>query len=160
MHGLIFETSIWLLAGSTRYLCWIREIDEKTTRSPTRQRSEKSQTLGFNPYHFTCFFEEQVPTNKKVATYERSPLRKRKAHILSFFGFLNLHSRNHDLDESVVEKVNVFALRHHGEARYSIKTGFQNGLLRCKLRKEKQMWLHLSFAYLQQDKNTMYTLIR
>ena len=27
MHGLIFETSIWLLAGSTRYLLLIREQD-------------------------------------------------------------------------------------------------------------------------------------
>ena len=43
MHGLIFETSIWLLAGSTRFVkyCWAQEwhVDDMALKSSSSRRA-------------------------------------------------------------------------------------------------------------------------
>ena len=40
MHGLIFETSIWLLAGSTRFVCRQRTEVHSTKRTEMNQSSK------------------------------------------------------------------------------------------------------------------------
>ena len=48
MHGLIFETSIWLLAGSTRYLSFKKEPPSKISSPPTRDYSPRRRGKKIN----------------------------------------------------------------------------------------------------------------
>ena len=59
MHGLIFETSIWLLAGSTRYQlrqCLCKDALHHTTCVSTHMQ-DKRPTHSFNvyPHHISTF---------------------------------------------------------------------------------------------------------
>ena len=53
MHGLIFETSIWLLAGSTRYLYDIRGWEARTARPalPSLSSTPLVDTVSLNRTH-------------------------------------------------------------------------------------------------------------
>lgn len=70
---------------------------------------------------------------------------------LGFFGFLNLHSKNHDLDES-----KQLAFSPKAKRKQAFRTGFYD--VNCE--KEKHTEASHLFAYLQQGKNNMNTLIR
>ena len=106
MHGLIFATSIWLLAGSTRY-SFITALDvnvQSRQLSPLKSGSKKTPSfLHASSLSFAIDFSitHQIPTPSyskqgkaegKGTTESKSPMTERQLATDSPFGWLNRQS--------------------------------------------------------------------
>ena len=75
MHGLIFETSIWLLAGSTRYLTGSSESEDRDSLDPEAVSRQKVRKLLRRP-----------PQSQETFTSETEPCAFHNFHTVQFVG--------------------------------------------------------------------------
>ncbi len=81
MHGLIFETSIWLLAGSTRYLASRLRRNSRTKQEATPEtRVQSVRRRIFSDFSTNSSKAVRQPTTLPVRQfcYQRSVKRERK----------------------------------------------------------------------------------
>jgi hypothetical protein len=112
-------------------------------------RKETNQIHNSRRIQISCFLRTKDAT--RCCGVNR-PTIARSLSTLSFFSFLNLCSRNRDLDENDAQ----------GTQQRLEPAGFQNGFLRSKLQQRRKTPRQGSrlVAYLRQDKKHMDTFIR
>jgi hypothetical protein len=67
MHGLIFETSIWLLAGSTRYLSfrsWEEESLNEQCLTPSRPKQQQRRCYPIDTRLCLAFAQQTLQRNR------------------------------------------------------------------------------------------------
>ena len=78
MHGLIFETSIWLLAGSTRLICWHRKLGNHG--SPRLLSAGGSNTIELTKVRAFYCLKAAFPNENLQKTSHRHMHACRKKH--------------------------------------------------------------------------------